>query len=222
MQFRFPLRTTFCAALCSVPVAVVACGGRGPLDTDIATYDAPDASGLNPGDDGVEPVVDSGTKPGSTTDAGKGAGKDAGKDSGSTGLPGLPGFPGLPGLTGIDAGPLGACATCAQQTCGTQVDACVSSPTCVQEGLCDLTTCLGGAGTTGGMGTTGAGGALGGLDIACFQKCGSDQTASSELMSALLCVFTSCGTSCLGALTSTGGTGGGLGGFPGLTAPTTK
>jgi hypothetical protein len=41
-------------------------------------------------------------------------------------------------------------------------------------------------------------------------------------MSALLCVFTSCGTTCLGAVTSLGAGGGGLSGFPGLTSPTTK
>src|ERR1019366_1112973 len=94
------------------------------------------------------------------------------------------------------------------------------SPTCVEEGFCDLMTCLGGSGTTAG----GAGAGLGGLDLACFQKCGSDPTASQELMSALPCVFGSSGSPCLGALTSLGrsGGGGGLTAFPALTPPSTK
>lgn len=210
MPFRYPLRTMVGATLCSLPVVVVACGGRGPLDTDIAAYDAPDAAGLL-GDDagGVEPGVDSGARPGRSPDSGKQPAKDAG-------VPGLPGFPGL----GADAGPAGACFTCAQAMCGTQVTACASSPTCVEEGFCDLMTCLGGSGTTPG----GAGAGLGGLDLACLQKCGSDSTASQELMSALLCVFGSCGSPCLGAITSLGSSsgGGGLTGFPGLTPPSTK
>jgi len=214
MKFRFPLRTTVGAGLWSLPVIAIACGGRSPLDTDIAAYDSPDASGLQgtssgPGNSSGgeagepgQPTVDSGTMPGKVPDAGKGPVKDAG-------TPGIPGLPGLPGQ-GNDAGPLGACFTCAQDMCGTQVTGCVSSPTCVQEGFCDLMTCLGGTGTTG----------VGGLDLACLQKCGTDATASQELMSALLCVFGSCGSPCLGALTSLGGAGlggagGGLTGFPG-------
>src|ERR1017187_4232090 len=46
MKFRFPLRTTVGAGLWSLPVIAIACGGRSPLDTDIAAYDSPDASGL--------------------------------------------------------------------------------------------------------------------------------------------------------------------------------
>src|SRR5450755_2119878 len=102
MSSRFPLRSTLCVAPAFIALILAACGGRGPLDTDIAAYDAPDAAGLvRPGDDGVEPTGDSGAKPMKPVDAGTGT-RDAG-GPGQPGLPGVPGFPGLPGL-GADAG----------------------------------------------------------------------------------------------------------------------
>jgi hypothetical protein len=209
MLSRFPLRGALCAAIGFIPVAVIACGARGPIDDNIAAYDAVDAAGLVPLDDASLPPSEAG-KP---ADGGKdSATKDAGKD---TGLPGFPGLPGLPGF-GADAGGIVGCFACAQDSCGTQVDACIGSADCVKEGICDLTTCLAGGGTMGmGTGTGGIGGLLGGINLQCFQTCAPSQQASTELIAALQCTFTSCGTECLSALTSMGGAGGGGGGTGG-------
>jgi hypothetical protein len=190
-----------------VPALVVACGGRGPLDTTIAAYDSPN----------IElPGVDAGA---GEKDAGKDAGKDASKD-GSTPVADAGkdagGFmlPPIPGLTG-DAG-IGACISCAQQHCNTQGSACFSDPACVQEGFCDLMTCLAG-GTMGGSSTGGGAGGLGSVDFECFSTCATNQTANQDLTAALTCVFASCASDCLSALGSLGGTGGGgLGGLGGL------
>jgi hypothetical protein len=211
MSSRFPLRGALCVAIGWFPLAVLACGARGPIDDNIEAYDAIDASGLQPPGDDASVPEDAGKKP---VDAGKdGSVKDASKDAAKdTGLPGFPGFPGLPGLS-EDAGGIIGCFACAQDQCGTQVDACIADQACLQEGICDLTTCLGGM-TTGTGG--GGGGLLGGLNLQCFMTCGPNQAASSELISALQCTFTSCGTECLSALTMAGGAGGGLGGLGGL------
>jgi hypothetical protein len=172
-----------------------ACGGRGPLDTDIEGYDAPGAGAARGSGAQAE-------------DAGAGArAPDAGRDAGRPGLPAIPGF-------GPDAGGVVGCFACAQQSCGTQVNACISSPSCVQEGLCDVTTCFLGtdSGTNAGGASGGGLAGLGGIDTQCLMSCQKDPQGSADLVAAAACVFTACGTDCIGALTSLG-QGGGLGGL---------
>lgn len=220
MPSRYMRRTILCVAPALAAGVLAACGGRGPLDTDIESYDSADAAGLTtPGDDEIEPGGDSGTRPTKPLDGGADS-----KEAGTPGSPGSPGLPGLPGLS-ADAGGIVGCFACAEDSCGTQVNACVGSPACVEEGTCDLM-CLGGGTTGGGLadgGTTGGGLAggglaggglagLGGLNLSCFQSCTKDQQASQELLTAVTCTFGSCGTQCLSAL---GGAGGGLGGLAG-------
>ncbi len=212
-----------------VTLVLVACGGRGPLDTDIAAYDAPDAAGianLGPGE-GTGPKADAGAKP---ADAGMSA-----KDAKAPGTPGIPGFPGL----SEDAGGILGCFACAEDKCGTQVNACVSAPACVTEGTCGLGCVTGltggtaaggelaggalaGGGTAGGLGggtlagggTAGGGtmGAGGGLNLQCLMACDTDTQANADLFAALECTFTACSSECLGALGGMGGALGGLGG----------
>ncbi len=224
---RFLFRPVLCVAPGVVTVVLVACGGRGPLDTDIAAYDAPDAAGLTvlgPGE-GTEPKAEAGAKP---MDAGAST-KDAKAPTG----------PGIPGLS-EDAGGIAGCFACAEDKCGTQVNACASSPACVAEGTCGLGcvtgltggTAAGGilaggtlaggtlaggtvaGGTLAGGGTAGGGttGAAGGLNLQCLMACDTDTQANAALFAALECTFTSCSSECLGAL---GGAGGGLGGLGG-------
>jgi predicted small lipoprotein YifL len=225
MPSRYLHRTILhCVAPALVAGVLAACGGRGPLDTDIESYDSPDAAGLTrPGDDEIETGGDSGTTPTRPLDAGPGSKEGGAPGSpGSPGSPGTPGSPGLPGLLGLspDAGGIVGCFACAEDSCGTQVNACVGSSACVEEGTCDLM-CLGGGTTGGGLaggglaggGMAGGGMAgLGGLNLQCFQSCTKDQMASQELLAALTCTFGSCGSQCLSAL---GGAGGGLGGLGG-------
>jgi hypothetical protein len=199
MPSRSLLRPTLCLAPALAPLILVACGGRGPLDTDIAAYDAPHAAGLRgPGEPGSE---DAGTRPTQPVDAGPGT-KDAGSSP-----------PGLPGL-GADAGGIAACFGCAEASCGMQVNACVASSACFAEGTCDLG-CLGGA-----AGGTTTGGASGGLNLECLQACTKDQQANQDLLAALTCTFESCSSQCLSALGSAGTGLGGLGALLGTQAAT--
>src|SRR5580698_5512894 len=94
MPSRYLHRPILCGALPALVAGVLAaCGGRGPLDTDIESYDSPDAAGLRtPGDDEIEPGGDSGTGPTRPLDGGASS-----KDAGTPGSPGSPGSPGLPG-----------------------------------------------------------------------------------------------------------------------------
>ena len=209
MLSRVLFRPVLCMGPGVVTLVLVACGGRGPLDTDIAAYDAPDAAGLtviDPGE-GTEPKAEAGAKP---MDAG--ASKDAK----------APTMPGIPGLS-EDAGGILGCFACAQDKCGTQVNACASSPACVTEGTCGLGCVTGLAGGTAAGGLAGgtlAGGGLagggtaggGGLNLQCLMACDTDMQANADLFAALECTFTSCSSECLGAL---GGAGGGLGGLGG-------
>ncbi len=204
-MFPYRLRSILCVATGFAGLICSACGGRGPLDTDIEAYDAPDAAGLY--DASVS------THPG--TDAGRGSPR---LDAGISRDAGQPVFPTIPGF-GADAGGIIGCFACAQQQCGTQVGACLASQACLAEGTCDLTTCLAGmAGGTAAGGSSGGGlGGLGGIDLQCFQSCQKDPQGSADLFAAVECTFTSCGTECLSALTSAGQGGGGtLGGLGGL------
>ncbi len=219
LRRSFPLVTAF--AVVGVPALIVACGGRGPLDDNIDAYDAPDAEGINPSSGSGGGSGSSGLDASSGSSGKKDGGGSTTKDAGG-GTPtkdsGLPGFPGLPGLS-EDAGGIAGCFACAEDSCGTQTNACLSSPDCLQEGLCDLTTCLLGAagGTGSGSGSTsgGLGGIFGGADLQCLQTCSPSAAANTELLSAVECVFTQCGSDCLSAL-SAAGSGGGLGGLGGL------
>jgi hypothetical protein len=227
MPSRFPFRPVLCVAPGLVTVVLVACGGRGPLDTDIAAYDAADAAGianLGPGE-GTGPKADAGAKP---ADAGMSA-----KDAKAPGTPGLQGFPGL----SEDAGGIAGCFACAEDKCGTQVSACSGSPACVEEGTCGLGCLTGlaggtaaggelaggalaGGGTAGGGlaggglagGGTAGGAAAGGLNLQCLMACDTNTQANTDLFAALECTFTACSSECLGALGGMGGALGGLGG----------
>jgi hypothetical protein len=198
------LRSILCVATGLVGLTSSACGGRGPLDTDIEAYDAPNAAGLRDASVGTPPGIDAG-RGSPTLDAG--TSRDAGR----------PGFPTIPGF-GADAGGIIGCFACAQDMCGTQVGACLASQACLAEGTCDLTTCLAGmgGGTTAGGSSGGGLGGFGGIDLQCFQSCQKDPQGSADLFAAVECTFTSCGTECLSALTSAG-QGGGLGGLGGGT-----
>ncbi|HEX3772230.1 MAG TPA: hypothetical protein VHV30_15245 [Polyangiaceae bacterium] len=200
-----PMRATSMATALLSSILLLACGGRIDLDAQPGTSVEPDA-GI-PGDDSVDPTSEAGATTATTRDAGTS----------------IPGLPDLSSLLDLDAGPIGACFSCAQTMCGTEVTACLSSSPCLQEGLCDVANCFGGAGSSSGTGGSGSGsGSSGGLlsDLSCFNSCGSDATASNQLSSALFCLVGSCSSSCLGAVGSLGslGTSGGLGGLtPGLT-----
>jgi hypothetical protein len=197
-MLRYLLRSLTCVAPGLFAMIFSGCGGRGPLDTDIDAYDAPDAAALRSPDDQAPPNKDAGT-PAEARDAGR------------PGLPALLGF-------GPDAGGIAGCFACAQASCGTQVNACISSPPCVQEGLCDLTTCLlGMGGMDAGSSSSGGPAAFGGVDLQCFMSCQKDPQGSADLFAAAECVFTSCGTDCTSALTSAGQGGlGGLGALGGI------
>ena len=160
MPSRYMRRTILCVAPALAAGVLAACGGRGPLDTDIESYDSADAAGLTtPGDDEIEPGGDSGTRPTKPL--------DGGADSKEAGTPGSPGRRVCRAFQACraDAGGIVGCFACAEDSCGTQVNACVGSPACVEEGTCDLM-CLGGGTTGGGLadgGTTGGGLAGGGI-----------------------------------------------------------
>jgi hypothetical protein len=143
--------------------------GPGTEDSGPGTEDAsPGPQDAGPGSqDSGSGTPDSG--PG-TVDSGRG-----GEDSG-TGSP--------------DAGSgIVACFACAEQQCGTRVNACVGSPACVAEGECDLG-CLTGSGK----------GAIGVLNPRCFQSCTKDLLANQELLSAVSCAFSACPKECVSAL----------------------
>jgi hypothetical protein len=214
---RFPLHPTLSAAPGLVAVVLVACGGRGPLDTDIETYDAPDAAGLlarRAGDDGAGPARDSGAGPTGLKDAGK---ESDGGDARAPGGPSL--LAGFPGLS-EDAGGILGCFACAEGKCGAQVNACVGVPACITEGTCGLGCLLGIGVATDAGGIPAAGGAMGGgvaglgnVNLPCLQACDTNVQANADLFAALECTFTSCSSECLSALTPLGGGPGGLGGL---------
>ncbi len=110
---------------------------------------------------------------------------DAGTGTEDAGMPGAP-----------DAGEMDACFACAEKRCGLQVNACLQSPACVEEGNCDLT-CL-----------TGAAGPFGAPNPHCIQSCTKDPRATGELLAAVECGFSVCPRECLRPLISCGGDAG--------------
>jgi hypothetical protein len=158
--------------------------------------------GLGTKDDAGIGAKDSGagTEDASTEDAGPGS-ADSGPDAQDSGpVPGDSGTgdsgpgPQDAGVPGPDAGGILGCFACAEQRCAPTVNACLSSPACVDEGTCDLD-CLVGSGK-------GAGGVS---PLSCFQSCVKDQQATQRLFAAVSCAFTMCPKECRGALTSLGG-----------------
>jgi hypothetical protein len=164
-----------------------------------------DGSGLGTKDDAGLGVMDSGpgAEDATTQDAGPGTedagpgGQDSGsglQDSGSGSQDSGPGDSGPgdsgpgdsgpedAGMPGPDAGGIVGCFVCAEQRCAPRVNACLSSPACVEEGTCDLD-CLAGSGG-------------GGLN--CFQSCAKDPRTTQRLLAAVRCAFTMCPTECLG------------------------
>jgi hypothetical protein len=186
-----------------------------PLDAGLGTKDdsglgTKDDSGLGTKDDsGVGTKDDSGLgtedagtgtdDAGPTNDSGPGTNDSGADDSGpgtndsgtSDSGPGTNDS----GTSGTDAGGTDACFACAEQKCGKQTNACISSPACVKEGECDLA-CLGH-----------------GLNPLCFESCTKNRVANQELLSAVSCAFTFCPKECLGDLASFGVGAGALGGL---------
>ena len=99
------------------------------------SYDAPDAAGLHPG---RRRDRTRGRRHECPSTRAK-TPSDAGKDAEGHRDPRVPGLAGPSRPVGADAGGIVGCFACAEDKCGTQVNACVGSPACVEEGICDLT-----------------------------------------------------------------------------------
>jgi hypothetical protein len=148
-------------------------GGLGDKDdSGLGTKDdgglgTKDDSGLGTGDDAGEGTTDAGS---GSTDAGTSTPPDAGGD-------------------------MNACFACAEQRgCQVQVNACVHSASCVDEGKCDLG-CL-------------SSGPFGALNPRCIESCSTDWHATQELLAAVTCGFRVCPVECLRPLISCGGDAG--------------
>lgn len=104
-------------------------------------------------------------------------------------------------LNGFDGGPLFNCGSCIVQSCGQQFLTCITNTQCATALQCVFTTCLASLGS-------------GGIpDPSCFATCANgDPTVTGQLSGAILCVVSSCGSQCAGAIGSLGGLGGGGGG----------
>jgi hypothetical protein len=161
--------------------------GDGGLGTkDDGGLGTKDDAGLGTKDDsGLGTNDDSGL---GTNDAGPGT-EDAGGGVADAGMPVPP-----------DAGgEMNECFACAEQRgCAVQVNTCVHSPACAEEGSCDLA-CLGS-------------GPFGGLDPHCVQSCSTDWHATQELLAAVACGFRVCPKECLRPLISCEGDAGVPGG----------
>jgi hypothetical protein len=132
--------------------------------------------GLGEKEGGVGPGDDASIGPG---DAGSGS-----DDAGSAADAGMP--------PPQDGGGLNACLACAEKRCGPIVNTCVDSPSCVEEGDCDLT-CLRMAGNS--LVT----------DARCVQSCAAQHPATPQLLAAVTCGFEVCPVECLRTLISCGG-----------------
>jgi hypothetical protein len=132
-----------------------------------------DDSGLGTKDDSGLAVMDAG----GTVDAGSGAG-DAG------------GSP--PPDAGDEVGDCFACA--ARRGCAAQVNECIHSPACMDEGKCDLA-CL-------------TSSPFGALNPHCIESCSKGWDATEDLLAAVTCGFHVCREECLRPLISCGGDAG--------------
>jgi predicted small lipoprotein YifL len=119
MANQSQVRRAATAALVAVPIAVVACGSRGPLDVIV------DERQADAGDDGT--VVDA------TPDGpGDGAADAADASDGATDA-----------APRMDSG-LFACGTCVAQSCGQQLFTCLTSSACQQTLTCAVQKCFAG------------------------------------------------------------------------------
>ena len=160
--------------------------GLGTKGDDSGLGTKGDDSGLGTkGDDGGLGTNGDDGGLGTKGDDGGAGTEDAGTGTEDAGMPGSP-----------DAGGMDACFACAEKRCGLQVNACLQSPACVEEGDCDLT-CL--SGTTGPFGAP---------NPHCVQSCNKNPRATGELLAAVTCGFSVCPLECLRPLISCGGDGG--------------
>jgi len=151
--------------------------GLGIKDAGLGTADA------EPGDDGgsgTEDAAVGGDASGPGTDASGPGTEDGGPGTEDAGMPGSP-----------DAGGVLGCFACAEERCAPLVNACFSSPACVEEGACDLA-CLDSPPSHGLPG-------FGGPTPRCFASCSKDVKAGQELLVAVSCAFAACPKECLGA-----------------------
>jgi hypothetical protein len=186
-------------ALVSVILLACGCSSAGPQGQTVATP-ADEALGADSGlptkdDGGVDTKDDSGlgTKDdgglGTKDDSGLGTNDDAGTGTQDAGA-GTPdsGMPPLPDA----GGGMNECFACAEQRgCSVQVNACVHSPACVQEGSCDLM-CLESTGP------------FSAVNLHCVQSCSTDWHATQDLLAAVTCGFRVCPLECLRPLISCG------------------
>src|SRR5580704_10394999 len=125
--------------------------GLGTKGDDSGLGTKGDDSGLGTkGDDGGLGTMDD--------DAGSGT-EDAGTGIEDAGVPAAP-----------DAGGMDECFACAEKRCGLQVNACLRSPACVEEGDCDLACSIGTPGP------------FGAPNPHCIQSCTKDPRVAAELL----------------------------------------
>jgi hypothetical protein len=202
MATQYPMHRSPRSVPALVGVILLACGcsSAGPGSQAVDPADeatASDSGGLpTKGEDsGLGTKDDSGL--GTKDDSGLGTNEDAGpgtEDAGSGGPDA--GMPVLPDA----GGGMNECFACAEQRgCSVQVNACVHSQACVEEGSCDLM-CLESAGP------------FGALNPHCVQSCTTDWHATQDLLAAVTCGFRVCPVECLRPLLSCGGDAGVPGG----------
>jgi hypothetical protein len=197
-----PMRHIPCVAPAAVALMVFACGCSAAVPDDVvaAAADEDAEAGLpTKGDKDAglgEKEGGLGEKEGGLgeKDGGVGPGDDASTGSDDAGLgridAGSVVDAGMPPPE--DGGGLNACLACAEKRCGPIVNACVASPSCVEEGDCD-STCLRTAGNS--LVT----------DARCVAACAAEHPATAQLLAAVTCGFEVCPVECLRTLISCGG-----------------
>jgi hypothetical protein len=209
MASKHPVHLVPCRAVALASVMLFACGCIAPASTEVVDAVDLDASA---GDGGLPTKGDKdagiGEKEGGlgmkdaslgTDDSGSAA-DDGGMATDDSGMGIRDAGPG-PEDAGMqsDAGGMNECFACAEKKCAVEVNACLRSPACVEEGNCHLM-CLGASA-----------GPLGVPDPRCVQACTKNLQATQELLAAVTCGFTVCPVQCLRPLTSCGGDAGGFG-----------
>jgi hypothetical protein len=157
-------------------------GGLGTKDDDAGLGTKDDDGGLGTKDDGGL-----GSEDGGMVVADAGQAEDAGSGAADAGTASPP-----------DAGgEMSECFVCAERRgCRAQVNACVRSSACVDEGKCDLA-CV-----------TSAGRPFGVVNQLCVEACDTDWHATHDLLAAVTCGFRVCPVECLRPLISCGGDAG--------------